>query len=411
MPCSAAQTITEWNNSVMKRILKYLKPYRGKLALATVMVSLSSLCDLLLPTLMSDILNSGIRSGDFLSILRTCIQMLIVASVSLGSILLGTKTASEVVASFCADLRADIFRKVNTLSFEEFGNLGTAALVTRAPHDVDTVSWIASMLCGTVATIPMLFVIYISFMTRGTFGGVEYVFSIDSYQTLLDVIYFKVIAKSFRVAVVTTVLCLLVGYPFAYYIARKPPEVASRLIMLIMIPFWTNSLMRLNAWMLLFQANGPVNHALMALGLTAEPIKFIYTDWLVMLGLITNMLPFAVLPMYASIEKLQKSMLEASADLGAKPSVTFLRVTLPLTFPGIFSAIILTFIPALGIYTVTDMLGGGKVLYIGNIIKNQFGAIRNWPLGAALSVLLLAITALLIFVYMRFAKLEDMEVV
>ena len=234
-------------------------------------------------------------------------------------------------------------------------------------------------------TIPMLFVIYISFMTRGTFGGVEYVFSIDSYQTLLDVIYFKVIAKSFRVAVVTTVLCL--------------------------IPFWTNSLMRLNAWMLLFQANGPVNHALMALGLTPEPIKFIYTDWLVMLGLITNMLPFAVLPMYASIEKLQKSMLEASADLGAKPSVTFLRVTLPLTFPGIFSAIILTFIPALGIYTVTDMLGGGKVLYIGNIIKNQFGAIRNWPLGAALSVLLLAITALLIFVYMRFAKLEYMEVV
>ena len=260
-------------------------------------------------------------------------------------------------------------------------------------------------------TLPMLFIIYISFMSRGVFGDVVYQFSLESYQTLLDATYFKVILKSLKAALLTTVLCLGLGYPFAYYIARKPPEVASRLIMLIMIPFWTNSLMRLNAWMLLFQANGPVNHALMALGLTAEPIKFIYTDWLVMLGLITNMLPFAVLPMYSSIEKLQKSMLEASADLGAKPSVTFLRVTLPLTFPGIFSAIILTFIPALGIYTVTDMLGGGKVLYIGNIIKNQFGAIRNWPLGAALSVLLLAITALLIFIYMRFAKLEDMEVV
>ena len=260
-------------------------------------------------------------------------------------------------------------------------------------------------------TLPMLFIIYISFMSRGVFGDVVYQFSLESYQTLLDATYFKVILKSLKAALLTTVLCLGLGYPFAYYIARKPPEVASRLIMLIMIPFWTNSLMRLNAWMLLFQANGPVNHALMALGLTAEPIKFIYTDWLVMLGLITNMLPFAVLPMYSSIEKLQKSMLEASADLGAKPSVTFLRVTLPLTFPGIFSAIILSFIPALGIYTVTDMLGGGKVLYIGNIIKNQFGAIRNWPLGAALSVLLLAITALLIFVYMRFAKLEDMEVV
>ena len=142
----------------MKRIIKYLKPYRGKLALAALMVSVSSRCDLLLPTLMSNILNSGVRAGDFPFILRTCLIMLAVAAVSLGSILLGTKTSSEVVADFCGDLRADIFKKVNTLSFEEFGQLGTAALVTRATHDVDTVSWIASMLCGTVATIPMLFI-------------------------------------------------------------------------------------------------------------------------------------------------------------------------------------------------------------------------------------------------------------
>ena len=123
------------------------------------------------------------------------------------------------------------------------------------------------------------------------------------------------------------------------------------------------------------------------------------------------MLPFAVLPMYSTIEKLEKSMLEASADLGANPKQTFMRITLPITFPGIFSAIILTFIPSLGIYTVTDMLGGGKVLFIGNIIKNQFGSIRNWPLGAALSVLLILVTMLLIFIYTRFAKIEDMEVV
>ena len=218
------------------------------------------------------------------------------------------------------------------------------------------------------------------------------------------------ILKSLRVALVTTVTCLLLGYPFAYYIARKDPDTASRLIMLLMIPLWTNSLMRLNAWMLLFQTNGPVNKALMSFGIIEKPIMFLYSDGLVLLGLITNFLPFAVLPMYSSIEKLQKSMLEASADLGAKPSVTFFRVTLPLTFPGIFSAIILTFIPALGTYTITDMLGGGKVLYIGNIIKNQFGTIRNWPLGAALSVLLLLITALLIFLYSRFSSIEDMEV-
>ena len=259
-------------------------------------------------------------------------------------------------------------------------------------------------------TIPMLFIVFISFMTRGTFGGVEYVPTLESYKTLADVIYLNVILKSLRVAFVTTITCLLLGYPFAYFIARKPADVASRLIMLLMIPLWTNSLMRLNAWMLLFQTNGPVNKALLATGLIDKPITFIYTDGLVLLGLITNFLPFAVLPLYASIEKLQKSTLEASADLGANPSITFLRVTLPLTFPGILSAIILTFIPALGTYTITDMLGGGKVLYIGNIIKNQFGTIRNWPLGAALSVLLLLITALLIFLYSRFASIEDMEV-
>ena len=260
-------------------------------------------------------------------------------------------------------------------------------------------------------TIPMLFLIYISFITRGTFGGVEYTPSLESYQTMMEVTYFRIILKSIGVAAETTIACLVVGYPFAYFIARKPPDVASRLITLLMIPFWTNSLMRLNAWMLIFQTNGPVNNFMLNHHMIEKPITFIFTDGLVLLGLITNYLPFAVLPMYSSIEKLEKPILEASADLGAKPVETLLKVTLPLTFPGIFSAIILTFIPALGTYVITDMLGGGKVLYIGNIIKNQFGTIRNWPLGAALSVLLLVITALMIFIYSRFARVEDMEVV
>ena len=259
--------------------------------------------------------------------------------------------------------------------------------------------------------LPMLFIIYISFMSRGVFGDVVYEFSTDSYKTLLDSVYFKVIVKSIRAAFITPVLCLLAGYPFAYYIAKQPKEKASKLIMLIMIPFWTNSLMRLNSWLLLFQTSGPVNSILQSTGIVDAPVGFVYTDGLVMLGMITNMLPFAVLPMYSSIEKLSKSLLEASADLGASRRETFFNITLPLTFPGIFSSIILVFIPSLGIYTVTDMLGGGKVLYIGNIIKNQFGAIRNWPLGAALSVLLIVITGLLIFIYTRFAKIEDMEVV
>lgn len=260
-------------------------------------------------------------------------------------------------------------------------------------------------------TIPMLYIIYISFMSRGVFGDVVNDFTLESYQTLLDSVYFKVILKSLKMATFTTIMCLLIGYPFAYYIAHKPKEVASKLIMLIMIPFWTNSLMRLNAWLLLFQTSGPVNEFLQWTGLTHEPKMFVYTNALVVLGMITNMLPFAVLPLYSTIEKLDKSFLEASADLGATGRKTFVKITLPLTFPGIFSSIILVFIPALGTYTVSDMLGGGKVLYIGNIIKNQFGAIRNWPLGAALSVLLIAVTGLFIFIYTRFAKIEDMEVV
>ncbi len=260
-------------------------------------------------------------------------------------------------------------------------------------------------------TLPMLYIIYISFMSRGVFGDVVYEFSFKSYDTLLDSTYFKVIVKSIMAAFKTTVLCLIIGYPFAYYIAKKPKEVASKYIMLIMIPFWTNSLMRLNSWLLLFQTSGPINNFLLSAGFIDAPMSFVYTDGLVMVGMITNMLPFAVLPMYSSIEKLNKSLLEASADLGASRRTTFFRITLPLTFPGIFSSIILVFIPSLGIYTVTDMLGGGKVLYIGNIIKNQFGSIRNWPLGAALSVLLIVITGMLIFIYTRFAKIEDMEVV
>ena len=268
-----------------------------------------------------------------------------------------------------------------------------------------------SLLMILFVTIPLMYIIFISFMSRGVFGDVVYEPTMESYQTILDPTYFQVILKSLQAAGITTLLCILIGYPFAYIIARKPKDTAAKMITLLMIPFWTNSLMRLNAWLLLFQTSGPVNNFLVNFGLVDKPIGFIYTDELVMIGLITNMLPFAVLPLYSTIEKLEKSLLEASADLGANARTTFTKITLPITFPGIFSAIILVFIPSLGIYTVTDMLGGGKVMYIGNIIKNQFGSIRNWPLGAALSVLLILVTMLLIFIYTRFAKIEDMEVV
>ncbi|MBQ5588927.1 MAG: spermidine/putrescine ABC transporter permease PotB, partial [Anaerotignum sp.] len=175
-------------------------------------------------------------------------------------------------------------------------------------------------------TIPLMYIIFISFMSRGVFGDVLYKPTTESYTTILDPTYFKVIIKSLQAAGITTLLCILIGYPFAYIIARKPKDVAAKMITLLMIPFWTNSLMRLNAWLLLFQTSGPVNNFLVNFGFVDKPIGFIYTDELVMIGLITNMLPFAVLPLYSTIEKLEKSLLEASADLGADAKTTFMKV-------------------------------------------------------------------------------------
>ena len=258
---------------------------------------------------------------------------------------------------------------------------------------------------------PFLYMILLSFLSRAETWGVVNEFTLRNYTKILEPIYWNTMLTSLKLALTVTAFVSLIGYPFGYFMAKLPPKLRGVMLMLVMIPFWTNSLMRLNAWMLIFQTNGPGNNFMLNHHMIEKPFTFIFTDGLVLLGLITNYLPFAVLPMYSSIEKLEKPILEASADLGAKPVETLLKVTLPLTFPGIFSAIILTFIPALGTYVITDMLGGGKVLYIGNIIKNQFGTIRNWPLGAALSVLLLVITALMIFIYSRFARVEDMEVV
>ena len=248
-------------------------------------------------------------------------------------------------------------------------------------------------------TIPMLFVIYISFMTRGTFGGVEYVFSIDSYQTLLDVIYFKVIAKSFRVAVVTTVLCLLVGYPFAYRIARASAKMKPWLLLLVIIPFWTNSLIRTYALILILKANGLISTLLMWLGVTEQPVSFMYGDFAVFMGILYTFLPFMVLPLYASIEKLDSRLLDAARDLGASGFQSFWHVTFPLTLPGIIAGSMLVFLPSLGAFYIPEILGGAKSMLIGNFIKNQFMVARDWPLGAAASTILTLLLALLIAVY------------
>ena len=258
--------------------------------------------------------------------------------------------------------------------------------------------------------LPMLYILFISFMTRDVYGNIEYTFTLDNYKEMFQPLYLSVIGKSIKMAFITTVICLVVGYPLAYYIASKPSKTAAKLLMLVMIPYWTSSLVRLFSINQLGMPNGFINLILLKLGIISEPINFLFSDEIVIVGLLIAMLPFSVLPLYSSIEKLDKSLLEASKDLGAKPAKTFFKVTVPLTLPGIVGCVLLVFIPSLGMYYVPEMLGGGKVMLIGTLIKNQFLMTKNWPFGASLAILLILITLAMMWIYTRVGKLDDLEV-
>ncbi|MEQ8154981.1 MAG: ABC transporter permease [Clostridiaceae bacterium] len=256
--------------------------------------------------------------------------------------------------------------------------------------------------------VPLIYVGFISFMTRGTYGGIVYKFTLINYITIFDPLYFKVICNSIKIALTSSLICILIGYPFAYYLAKQPSEKRGLLIMLIMIPFWTSSLVRTYSWVILLHASGIVNKFLMTIGAISSPLQLLYNDYAVTVGIVYILLPFAILPLYTSIEKLDKSLIEASNDLGAKPYKTFIKVTLPLTSSGIFASVILTFIPSLGYYFTADILGGGKTLMIGNLIKNQFTSAKNWPFGAAISLVLIAITLIVLYLYSRVGDLDDL---
>lgn len=258
--------------------------------------------------------------------------------------------------------------------------------------------------------LPLLYILFISFMSRDVYGNIEYTFTMDNYKEMFQPLYLKVIWKSIKLAFITTVICLIIGYPLAYYIASKPSKLAAKLLMLVMIPYWTSSLVRLFSINQLGMPNGFLNLILLKIGIISEPINFLFSDGIVVVGLLTAMLPFSVLPLYSSIEKLDKSLLEASRDLGAKPATTFIKVTVPLTMPGIVGCILLVFIPSLGMYYVPEMLGGGKVMLIGTLIKNQFLMTKNWPFGASLAILLILITLAMMWIYTRVGKLDDLEV-
>lgn len=260
--------------------------------------------------------------------------------------------------------------------------------------------------------IPLIFVIIVSFFKRGIYGGIEYQFTTENYKKLINPIYFKILGDSLLIALATTALCLLFGYPFAYFIAMAKKKYRSLLLLLIIIPFWTNSLVRTYAWILLLRTEGIINQYLMKFGIISHPLTMLYNDFAVLLGLVYTLFPFMVLPLYASIEKLDKSYLQAASDLGAKPWRTFTKITLPLTMPGVVAGSLLVFIPTLGYFFIPDLMGGSKSMLISNLIKNQFFTARNWPFGAAVSIILILITFVLIGLYVKLAGgTKDTEVV
>ncbi len=252
----------------------------------------------------------------------------------------------------------------------------------------------------TLFLCPLAIMLAYSFLTRGTYGGISLPWTAESYQRLVDPIYFAILWRSFWIAGVSTLFCLLLGFPLALFISRSGRR-KDLYLSLVMLPFWTSFLVRTYAWMFLLRDTGMINTLLEKVGVIHSPLPLLYNDGAVILGLLYGYLPFMVLPLYATLERLDRNLLEASADLGARPWATLTHVTLPLCAPGIRAGAILVFIPCLGAYLTPDLLGGGKSVMIGNLIQNQFTTARDWPFGSAVSLALMAVVMVLLAIFVR----------
>ncbi len=245
--------------------------------------------------------------------------------------------------------------------------------------------------------LPTLLVLVASFLNRGAYGELQGPLTLKNYARLLEAPYLEAFAESLLVGALATLLSTLLGYPLAFYIARHPRR--DLLLFLLLLPFFTNFLIRVYAWLVLLQREGLVNALLQAFGL--GPFAFYPSFFAVLLATVYTFLPFFVLPVYASVERIDWQLLEAAYDLGARPVRAFLHAVLPQTYPGLFAGSVLVFIPAMGTFVVADLLGAGQVVLIGNLIQQQFGLSRDWAFGAALSVFLMGFVLLALYLYAR----------
>lgn len=256
---------------------------------------------------------------------------------------------------------------------------------------------------------PFLYMILLSFLNRAEVWGVVYDFTFDNYRKILEPLYQSAFFESFQLAFISTLLITLIGYPYGYFMAKLPLVWKKRMMILLMIPFWTSALIRLNGWIIVFQSNGVLDKILMGIGITKQPLRLLYSYPAVLSGMIYTLLPFMILSVYSSTEKMDWSLVEAARDLGASSLKAFLSITFKLTLPGLLSGVLLTFIPSMGLFFIADILGGNKFVLVGTIIQEQLTKGRNIPFAAALSVVLMLLTSLFIGIYRKMAHTSELE--
>lgn len=256
---------------------------------------------------------------------------------------------------------------------------------------------------------PALYMVAVSFAQNTAGTGFRWAFTLENFARLRDPVYLRCFRESFRLALAATALNLLIGYPFGYCMGRLGARGKRIVMFLIMVPFWTSSLIRLYGWIILLQAKGALNSALIRLGLIDEPLKILYSYPAVLIGMVYALLPFMILAVYTSVEKMDWTLVEAARDLGASPTRAFLTVTLRLTLPGLMSGVILTFVPSMGLFFIADILGGNKIVLVGSLIQDQMTRGGNQPFAAALALVLAVMTTLLLWLYRRLTGTSELE--
>ena len=254
---------------------------------------------------------------------------------------------------------------------------------------------------------PLLLILGVSFATRELYGGFRWTFTLANYAALLDLLYLRIYLRSFLLAMATTGLCLLLGFPLAYFIARLPARRQAAWLLLVIIPFWTNFLVRTYAWMFILRTEGLLNTTLKQLGVIQSPVEILYSNTAILIGLVYGYLPFMVLPLYAALARLDLSVIEAARDLYAGGWAVFWRVILPMTKPGVIAGCLLVFIPSVGAYITPDLLGGARTMMVGNLIQHEYLVIRDWPFGSAISFVLMALVLGAVVAYIRSGGMSE----